>query len=344
MDQIPGSKDSAIEAASRWDARLRAHDCSAQERAQFQDWLNQSPENARQFSLLQRGLEALQAASTTHPSLRAMRDRAAYMRSKARTRARLWTAAAVLAAVVIGGTAVAVQRRDPPPVEAPRIASVFQTAVGERSTVQLQDGSEISLDTRSKVEVLYASNRRDIEIEEGRAYFRVARDSTRPFTVNAAGSEIVALGTQFDVRLDADYLYVTLIEGSVEVRPHRIATDAPISRRLAPGDRLTLHRTDGTVEVERVDIEKVVSWKEGRILFENAPLDEVVAEINRYSTSKIVVEDAKLAQLRVNGMFYTDQPDHFLHALTQYLPIRVRIDRTGTAYLSQSQARSQARR
>jgi transmembrane sensor len=336
--QCGADSSEATEAAARWDARLRAHDCSPEERAQFQKWLHERPENTKEFSTLQRGLELLQAASATHPSLRAMRDRAAAERDRARSWRMLRAVAAILLAT-IGAAWIALTMQSPdPPDEAPRIASVFQTAIGERSTVQLQDGSEIALDTRSRVEVSYASDRRDIAIAEGRAYFQVAKDASRPFTVDAAGNKIVALGTQFDVRLDADYLYVTLIEGSVEVRPDWVGDNAPPPRRLVPGDRLALDREGGAVTIERADIEKVVSWKEGRILFEDTPLDKVVAEINRYSTAKIVVEDTKLAQLRVNGLFYTDHPEDFLNALTQFLPIRVRIDRTGTAYISQASA------
>jgi transmembrane sensor len=323
--------------AAAWDARLRAHDCSAEERARFQRWLQQSPDNAEQYDSLQRGIEALQAASATHPRLRAMRDHAMAARGRSRgTRIAMRAAAAALLFIIVG--VFAAQWRTSP-IEERAIASVFQTAIGERSTVQLQDGSEISLDTRSRVEVAYSAARRSIDIAEGRAYFRVAKDAERPFAVNVAGSEIIAIGTEFDVRLDADYLYVTLIEGRIDVHTAAQTGDASTPRSLAPGQRLIVDRDDGTVSIEKADLEKVVSWKEGKILFEDTPLDEVIAELNRYSNARIVVEDANLAQLRVNGLFHTEDPSHFLQALTQYLPIRLRVKSDGTTYISQGRAR-----
>ena len=333
LDGIP----SAETEAAQWDARLRAEDCSAEQRAAFQQWLKDSRENATCYAALQQSIEALQAASVTHPSLRSMRDRAVNTRTRARrTHAFLRAALAASVLVVVGWFAT--QSRDPPQIER-AVASVFQTAIGERSSVQLQDGSEIALDTRSRVEVTYSAQRRSIDIAEGRAYFSVAKDANRPFAVKAADREIIAIGTEFDVRVDDDHLYVTLIEGRIDVRGQAHGDDVATTQSLTPGQRLTLDRTTGTVTIDQADLEKVVSWKEGKILFEDTPLDEVIAEINRYSSAPIVVEDVKLAQLRVNGLFYTENPSHFLQALAQYLPIRLRVDADGTTYISQARAR-----
>lgn len=332
-----GEDDAAETIAARaayWDARLRSEQCSQAERAEFQRWLELDPTHAEAFELLQMGIGTLQSAAKTNPALRAMRDRAVAVRRGARRSKFTVRAAAALACVCVGGVIAGVQLRESTFVER-GVPSVFQTAVGERSTVQLQDGSEISLDTSSRVEVTYSKARRAIEIDAGRAYFRVAKDALRPFAVDVAGREVVAVGTEFDIRLDERTLVVTLIEGRVDVSASGAGVgDRSTTRTLAPGERMTVDRTTGVATVERADLERTVSWRQGKILFEDTPLDEAVEEMNRYSQTPIVVNDAALRGLRVNGMFYTSQPENFLRALAQYFEVELRIGADGTTYLS----------
>ncbi len=332
-----GEDDAAKIIAARaayWDARLRSEECSQAERDQFQHWLELDSAHSKAFELLQTGIGTLQSAAKTHPGLRAMRDRAAAARQGTRRSRLRMRAAAVLAFVGLGGVLAVMQWREPAVPER-GVASVFQTAIGERSTVQLQDGSEISLDTSSRVEVTYSKARRAIEIDAGRAFFRVAKDSARPFAVNGAGREIVAVGTEFDVRLDERNLIVTLIEGRVDVfGPGANTSDESTTRTLAPGERMTIDRATGEATIERVDLERTVSWRQGKILFEDTPLDEAVEEMNRYMQAPIRIEDPALRRLRVNGMFYTSQPENFLRALAQYFEFEMRVGANGTTHLS----------
>lgn len=332
-----GEDDAADTIAARaayWDARLRSEQCSQAERAEFQRWLQLDRAHAEAFEMLQVGIGTLQTAARSNPALRGMRDRAVAVRQGARRNKLTVRAAAVLAFVSLGGVIAAVQLREPTVVER-GVPSVFQTAVGERSTVQLQDGSEISLDTSSRVEVTYSKARRAIEVDAGRAYFRVAKDATRPFAVNVGGREVVAVGTEFDIRLDERNLIVTLIEGRVDVSASGAsASDTSTTRTLLPGERMTVDRATGVATVERADLERTISWRQGKILFEDTPLDEAVDEMNRYAPAPIVVDDPALRRLRVNGMFYTSQPENFLRALAQYFEVELRVGADGTTYLS----------
>src|SRR5690606_15701139 len=97
--------------------------------------------------------------------------------------------------------------------------STYSTGIGQRSTVTLQDGSIVELNAQTRIKVAFGAERRSVQLLDGQAIFRVAKDASRPFVVHAGDREIIALGTAFDVRLDPSAMRVTLLEGKVAVRP-----------------------------------------------------------------------------------------------------------------------------
>ncbi len=82
----------------------------------------------------------------------------------------------------------------------------------------LPDGSRMTLDTDSEVDIAFAPERRNLRLVKGRAFFDVAHDAQRPFAVVADGREVEALGTRFDVRMDPGQVRVVLVEGRVSVK------------------------------------------------------------------------------------------------------------------------------
>lgn len=98
------------------------------------------------------------------------------------------------------------------------LARTYQTGIGQRSTVTLEDGSSVELNAKTRIRVAFNERRRNVELTEGQALFHVAKNAQRPFVVRAGNRDIVAVGTAFDVRLDATTVRVTLIEGKVKVR------------------------------------------------------------------------------------------------------------------------------
>lgn len=191
----------------------------------------------------------------------------------------------------------------------------LSTAVGERRTVVLADGSELTLDTASRVTVRLRGGQRRIELLEGQASFSVAPDPTRPFTVTAGQTRVIALGTRFDVRRDGDGARVVLEEGRV-----RVATTAA-DWTLAPGQGVDTG--DARPRPAPVDVPRQTSWREGRLIFERAPVSEAVAEVNRYSRHKIELEPGAVGEGTVSGAFDAGDQDGFLSALTALYPLRV---------------------
>lgn len=315
--------------AAYWDARLRSPLCTEADRADFAAWREADAAGAAAFERLQAGIGALHMAFESSAELRAMRDRALEQRPAApRWRIAAGVAAAVLA---IGAGALWLPAPTMPAGGGLQVASgagsFYQTGVGERSTVTLTDGSKVTLNTRSRVEVSYAEGRRDVKLIAGQALFEVAKDKTRPFVVTAGPRQVTALGTEFDVRLDGQKVQVTLIEGKVAVAPTRPTVLQKIvapERRLVAGQQLVANLDAIGSEVRKADVEATASWRQGKVVFADTPLTEAVAEMNRYSATPIMVGDPSLARYTVNGMFLTGQPQSFVGAVTAYFPIEAR--------------------
>lgn len=214
------------------------------------------------------------------------------------------------------------------------------TKVGEQQVVLLDDGTRVTLNTDTMVHVEMGSTERSVKVDRGEALFEVAKDAARPFVVRAAGSEVVAVGTQFAVRLSdggeqsSASLAVTLIEGQVTLRAQDglfsdgVAPANPLT--LKPGERVSLTSGDGQAKEaaherrDRPNIEKLVAWKRNEAVFEDVSLPDAVAEMNRYSRTRIVLQgQAALAQLRVSGLFRTSDSAGFAHAVASLHGLKV---------------------
>jgi transmembrane sensor len=193
----------------------------------------------------------------------------------------------------------------------------------------LADGSTVDLNAQTSLEVVFTTRQRNVRLSRGEAYFHVAKNPRRPFIVTAADRRVIAVGTAFNVRLDADSMSVTLVEGKVRTEQMG-ATQGEGEVFLAPGQQLVTKRQGGARALARpapayflrtTDVEKVTGWRAGRVFLDDLPLVDAVAEMNRYSTVQIVVTEPLLRNLRVSGMFRAGEQDAFVAALEQYYPI-----------------------
>jgi transmembrane sensor len=214
--------------------------------------------------------------------------------------------------------------------------SQYATSTGERLAVNLEDGSQITLDTQSALSVSYTKAARWVRLTRGQALFEVAKDRARPFIVDANNRRLVAIGTAFDVRLEGEQVKVTMIEGTVRVErttarldPAHLYSSDPLrnDRGGQPRNTITageqLIASAGNLDSIRIaDAERTTSWRHGQIIFDNTRLADAVAELNRYSQVKLQLADASLADLRLSGAFATGHPQLFLEALTTYFPIQ----------------------
>ena len=208
---------------------------------------------------------------------------------------------------------------------------VFATGIGEQQLVVLGDGTRMSLNTDTQARVELGSDRRTVTVGRGEALFEVAKDSARPFVVRVADSEVVAVGTVFAVRLtqgrggaNPNALDVTLIEGQVTVRAAQGASGLAPERtvQMRAGERVRLAAASASsggssaAQVDRPNLEQLVAWRRSEAVFDDTPLADAVAEMNRYSRTPIVLVDGSgLANLRVSGVYRTGDVSGFANAV-----------------------------
>lgn len=197
----------------------------------------------------------------------------------------------------------------------------YVTGKGQKSIVDLPDGTRVTLDVDSAVDVAFTGGRRDVRLLNGRAFFDVAHDRAHPFAVEADGRVVTALGTQFDVRLTPGAVRVVLAQGSVSVASAPGRPTAP-TVKLAPGQAFT--GQDGAAgKVSSADVDEALAWKQRVVEFNDQPLSEAIGLLNRYTRAQIVIKDPKVAALRITGVFKTGDIERFGRSVSQVLPVRM---------------------
>ncbi|MEJ0036567.1 MAG: FecR domain-containing protein [Gammaproteobacteria bacterium] len=211
--------------------------------------------------------------------------------------------------------------------------SEYTTGIGELRVVTLADNSTASLNTATKIRVVYSRAARHIDLLEGEAFFSVTADRARHFEVRARNGVTTATGTQFDVRIDRDDVSVAVLEGTVTVGASGNVSDD--ARTSVTAGQAVDYLPDGTLSALRpADAARIRGWQAHRIVFSNLALAEAVREYNRYIAVPIVVGSPELATRRVNGVFQVGDQDAFLGALQRGL--NVKVSKTETQILLQS--------
>lgn len=216
---------------------------------------------------------------------------------------------------------------------------VHTTPVAQHDTEVLADGSRLEVGAASRVASHYDEGRREVEVEEGEAFFEVAPDPGRPFVVRAGEVRVRAVGTAFNVRRGATRTVVTVTEGAVEVlfrHWYDLLTPAEERRTLAAaGQQVIYDRTTGSLHTERGNTEAATAWRRDSRSFNflNEPLADVVAYVNRYSERKIVIADETLARRTFTGSVHHNRGDDWLRALERAYPLRVQPAEDGTVQL-----------
>lgn len=314
------TSDRIVQEAARWQARLHAEDCSERDRLAFVEWRQRNAEHLRQTERAQAVLAGIDRLAR-QSQLQALADEAFAQSAQLRAREpRRWLVPAAFAATValaVFGFKFAGQ-----PLPAAQ-SMAYQTAAAERRTVTLDDGSIIEMDAGTRLSVTMTAESRVVELQSGRAMFDVARDVTRPFSVDAGSARTTALGTRFQVQRQQRQVVVVLTEGSVAVTPD-VGGDAGSWReRLAPGEQLTIDQLTAARDRKLVDPAIATSWTQGRHLFRSTPLAQAVEEVNRYAVKKVRLGDPSLAQLKVGGNFVAGDAEQIVAAFAAVLPVRV---------------------
>ena len=278
---------------------------TAADHADLKAWLSASPANRLAWenaqSLWEKAGEIGRRVAEEESAALAPYQRRIAARRKAKTRRRNATVAALLMVAGVGGLWL----------ERPHLlqdwTADYVAARGERRLVALADGSSVLLDADTAIDVDYSAAMRQVRLLRGKAFFSVAHTGL-PFVVAAAEGEVRVLGTEFDVRLADERAVVTLAEGKVEVDVDtKVASLLPGEQVSFGGGRL------GTVS--KADLEAELAWRDGRLVFYDSRLADVIGEIGRYRGGRIVIASDRLSDAIVSGSVPLDDPEAALRSL-----------------------------
>ena len=295
-------EDQRSREAAGWVARLQLSDATAQDRQDFAAWSARDPKNVEAYEDLAALWGDLKDAPVSKERLQKLR---------AARRARR-TGATGLGLVLVAGWSLSQFG------VIDCLQADYSTGVGEITRVELPDGSWATLNTDTALRLRFDGARRRIELLRGEAYFEVARMPNRPFIATGEALEATALGTRFAIKLSQDQAGpdVAVEEGHVAVR----SGDARIELRA--GEETTLDR-DGRLAVLPSDRVSRTAWKDGKLVFSDTPLSEVLSTLGRYRRGRILVIDDRASRQRISGVFDVANTDEALATLAESLPISV---------------------
>jgi transmembrane sensor len=209
---------------------------------------------------------------------------------------------------------------------------LYTTSIGEQRSMRLADGSTVDLNSRSRVRVSFKEKVREVDLLDGQALFRVAKDPARPFIVRSGDTVVRAVGTQFDVYRRKSGTTVTVLEGRVAVSStgsrtagKSAASSTPAidtaahpptgaSTFLSAGEQVTLTTTELSVP-KPANLATATAWTQRQIVFEKTPLTEVVEEFNRYNDRHMVIVDPSVGGIRISGVFSSVDPGSLINGL-----------------------------
>lgn len=299
-----------------WLSRLHSERRTAQIEAAFREWLAASPLHRASF-------ERMTVAWESSASLRRAPVRGDSYRREfglALRRVVLASAAALALCALITVVSLYVIR-----LNADAKAVTFASAFGQRRAIELPDGSQVMLNTDSRVKVSFTAHTRRITLEKGQARFQVVGNPSRPFVVRVGEQQIVALGTAFDVRWTDERLVIVLLEGHVAVLgagDSYTSANSPGVLMLDPGERLEFESPTFAVK-STIRLDREEAWVKGRVVFDSTRLGAAVAEINRYAPRRLELTNPVLADLLISGTFSVDDPNAFARAVAQMFSLQV---------------------
>jgi transmembrane sensor len=329
---VPGSNENEnrqiLEEASAWFVEFRVGQGDVSTHRKFAQWLRRSPEHIRAYMEISGTYARLPTAkSVENAEIRRLivharsRDNVVTLDASlpaeqqplpnlvGQTQRRTALIAGIAATLVLAILGVVFLLNHAP---------TYETQTGEQRTLTLEDGSRIELNARSKVRVAFSRTTRNVELIDGQAFFKVAKDAYRPFVVNSGGALVRAVGTQFDVYRKETGTTVTVLEGRVSLQspssPEPVQDVSgegiqDVSRRraarsfeLSAGEQAVI-TIAAISKSRRANVIATTAWTQGQLEFDETPLRDAAVEFNRYSRKPLLIESPSLADLPISGVY-----------------------------------------
>ena len=320
MSQNSKPPTTVSDQANAWFARLQADDVSVEERRHFKNWYQSHPQHAEAYDrtrklwmLLEMPAERVHSRiiadqkddvhenDTTDIPEKNSTDfiyrKSGQFRNPSQPIAVVWCLSVLLT--------IAVWQL---PLRIQDWQSDYHTAPGEQFSVTLEDGSRLTLNTDTAIAVHFNEQQRQVELLRGEAYFEVAPNKARPFIVKGGQADARAVGTAFSVRKGDDDLRVAVNEGTVEVTADTASTLVKAAQQVD-------YKHGHLEAVLNVENDDTFAWQRGQVVFDQQPLSQVLAEINRYRSGRIVPIKSAMGDRIVSGVFNSRDKDAVVDAL-----------------------------
>lgn len=316
------------EQAAEWLLRLHEGELSEAQRVAFECWKQQGPHYAAAAARMEAVITRMQALRGKKAPARAALS-AAFAHHKPRRGKNALRALLLAGSLALPAAALLLS-----PYPQQWTADV-RNGPGQWQTLQLADGSTLTLNGTSAANLHFDAWQRRIELLQGEILVDVAHDSTRAFIVQTPQGTLRALGTRFVVKREGDVTVLSMLQSRVAAQSanaqQTLEVDAGSQARMSSNSV----RLAGTIDPASIN----EAWRRHQLVVENRPLPDVLDEIARHRSGHLQFDRAALQSLRVSAVIPLDDSDHALQLLAQTLPIKVRsftpwlivVDREHTA-------------
>lgn len=340
--------------ADRWLARINEGPLPPDEARAFNEWLAADPEHERQYRFGQMAMREV-------PLMRGARDLDALMRLtlyeritnalyEASKRAQeqfsrqmvrvayglVAASAALLLVFFLVQPSLAPEETQIADATSPTMPQ-YETKVAEIRDLTLPDGSVVTLGAASGVDVEFTSSERRVVLSEGEAFFDVEKDPDRPFIVVADNTLVRVLGTKFDICLGAEAVDVAVLEGRVEViRPqgdNSVIRDRDVKHVLTAGQKVTTAKHGRVQPVETIEAENFAAWRRGELIWIDTPVRHIIADLNRYSTSRVVLARSDIGDIEYTLALQADDVPRGVRLLAASLGLDAKESANGDIVL-----------
>ncbi|MBL4601160.1 MAG: FecR domain-containing protein [Emcibacteraceae bacterium] len=296
--------------AREWLIRLYSDDITAEEQCDFKSWLTMSSANPLAYQATEkiwRGLGELQESNILQPIEKHIRSR--YLDI-------LKPVAIAACLVLVLFTSLFFQNNNP-------VLGNFSTTSGQIKDVVLADGSVISLAANSKITTSYSSDKREINLLSGQAYFDITKNTERPMTVTIADTVVHVTGTEFNINKNPQEIRISVTEGTVIIGDKSPQKPTGSFVKLSMNDQLVTDLNGHILKKTNFDINEVISWRTGRLVYIDEKLINVIAEVNRYREIPIKIMNAELNDIKISASFNAYKSNQMLEGLALSYPVTI---------------------
>ena len=305
--------------ADYWVLKTSNGPLSSEDARAFNQWLTENPENEEQFRLGQQALQKItliqqdpRFVDWSKPSIYEHLTNFVFeAKRRIATRRKpimVWgvtvataLVACVFAVIVYFDQSTTLNTTESDALEMALGRIPVATDIAEVREEILPDGSTVTIGAASAIEVAFSERRREVRLIKGEAYFDVEPDKDRPFLVDANGTLVRVLGTEFNVSLEQNAVDIAVSEGRVEIikaSNSDVINESDIKHVLTAGQRVTSPSTGRVEPVKAIEIEQVASWRHGELVWIDTPIFSIIEDLNRYSKKRITLSDPRIGRER----------------------------------------------